>query len=188
MHSILIIALFKQPHFNGQHLFWKPALLLPVYNQFHKITFCGSMRKVIPDWISAKQAAKKLNVKARLNYQLAMLHFLFNILKTKSRSVVSWQLLQGNFCKSKVDRPSVDTRGFLVGTDRWALTDVFPAGVAVLCVQRLKAGAAVRPALFHDVTLAAQNSLTLETAKVLHVPVSALCLCALIWKNDLRDR
>lgn len=71
-------------------------------------------------------------------------------------------------------------RGFQVGTDRWALTDVFPAGVAVLGVQGLKAGAAVRPALFHDVTLAAQNSLALETAKVLHVPVPALCLCALI--------
>lgn len=80
----------------------------------------------------------------------------------------------------------MDTRGFQDGTDRWALTDVFPTGVTVLCIQGLKTGAAVRPALFHDVTLAAQNSLALETAKVLHVPVPALCLCALICKNDLK--
>ena len=59
-------------------------------------------------------------------------------------------------------------------------TDVLAAGVAVLCVGGLEAGAAVGTALLHDVTLAAQDRLTLETAEVLHVPVSALCFCTFI--------
>jgi len=62
---------------------------------------------------------------------------------------------------------------------------MLPAGVAVLCVEGLKAGAAVRPSLFHDVTLAPQHCLALKTAEVLHVPVTTLCLSALIRKDDL---
>lgn len=65
-------------------------------------------------------------------------------------------------------------------------TDMFPAGVAVLGVQGLEAGAAVGPSLLHDVALAPQHSLALETAEVLHVPVTPLCLGALIRKDDLR--
>lgn len=59
------------------------------------------------------------------------------------------------------------------------------AGVAVLGVQRLVAGAAVRAALPHDVALAAQRSLTLETTEVLHVPVPSLCLRTLVCQNNL---
>lgn len=59
------------------------------------------------------------------------------------------------------------------------------AGVAVLCVKRLVAGAAVRSTLPHDVALAAQRRLTLETAEVLHVPVLPLRLRALVRQNNL---
>lgn len=65
-------------------------------------------------------------------------------------------------------------------------TNMFPAGVAVFSVEGLKAGAAVGPSFLHDVALAPQNRLTLETAEVLHVPVTPLCLGALICKDDLR--
>lgn len=65
-------------------------------------------------------------------------------------------------------------------------TDMLPAGVAVLGVERLEAGAAVGSALLHDVALAPQHRLTLETAEVLHVPVPALCLGALVCEDDLR--
>lgn len=65
------------------------------------------------------------------------------------------------------------------------LTDVLAAGLAVLSIQRLKAAAAVRPAVLHDVALAAKDGLTLEAGKVLHVPVAALRLRALVGKNDL---
>lgn len=66
-----------------------------------------------------------------------------------------------------------------------ALTDMFSAGVAVFGVQRLVAVAAVRPALSHDVPLAAQHRLTLKTTEVLHVPVPALSLRTLVRKDDL---
>lgn len=65
-------------------------------------------------------------------------------------------------------------------------TDVFPARVAVLGVEGLEAGAAVGPTLLHDVALAPQHRLTLEAAEVLHVPVTALRLRALVRQNDLR--
>lgn len=67
-------------------------------------------------------------------------------------------------------------------------TDVVAAGVAVLGVERLEAGAAVWPALLHDVALAPQHRLALEAAEVLHVPVASLRLCALVGKDDLRGR
>lgn len=63
---------------------------------------------------------------------------------------------------------------------------MLPAGVTVLRIQGLKAGAAVGSALLHDVALAPQHCLTLETAEVLHVPVPTLCLGALVCKDDLR--
>lgn len=66
-------------------------------------------------------------------------------------------------------------------------TDMLPAGVAVLGVERLEAGAAVRPSLLHDVALASQHGLALEAAEVLHVPVATLGLGALIGKDDLRE-
>lgn len=65
-------------------------------------------------------------------------------------------------------------------------TDVFPARVAVLGVEGLEAGAAVRPTLLHDVALAPQHRLALEAAEVLHVPVTALRLRALVRQDDLR--
>lgn len=65
-------------------------------------------------------------------------------------------------------------------------TNVLPTGVTVLCIEGLKTAAAVGPALLHDVPLAAQHRLTLETAEVLHVPVPALCLRALVRKDDLQ--
>lgn len=67
-------------------------------------------------------------------------------------------------------------------------TNMFPAGVAVLSVEGLKARAAVGPSLLHDVALAPQHSLTLKTAEVLHVPVTPFCLSALIRKDDLRKK
>jgi len=67
-------------------------------------------------------------------------------------------------------------------------TYLVSAGVAVLGVQRPVAEAAVRAALPHDVPLAAQSRLTLEAAEVLHVPVSALGLRALVRQDDLPDR
>lgn len=67
-------------------------------------------------------------------------------------------------------------------------TDMFSAGVAVLGVEGLKTSAAVRPTLFHDVALATQDGLALETAEVLHVPVPAFCFRALIRKDDLRGK
>ncbi len=64
-------------------------------------------------------------------------------------------------------------------------TYVFSTGIAVLRVQGLVAGAAVRSTLPHDVTLAPQRSLALETTEVLHVPVSSFCLRTFICKNNL---
>lgn len=63
---------------------------------------------------------------------------------------------------------------------------MFPAGVAVLGVEGLEAGAAVGPALLHDVALAPQHRVALEAAEVLHVPVTPLRLGALIREDDLR--
>lgn len=65
---------------------------------------------------------------------------------------------------------------------------MLPAGVAVLGVERLEAGAAVRSSLLHDVALASQHGLALEAAEVLHVPVATLGLGALIGKDDLREQ
>ena len=65
-------------------------------------------------------------------------------------------------------------------------TDMFPTGVTVLGVEGLEAGAAVGPSLLHDIALAPQHRLALKTAEVLHVPVTPLCLRALIRKDDLR--
>lgn len=68
----------------------------------------------------------------------------------------------------------------LIGHLTLVYTYVFPTGVTVLCIEGLIAGAAVRPALSHDVPLSPQRCLTLKTTEVLHVPVSALCLRTLI--------
>lgn len=65
-------------------------------------------------------------------------------------------------------------------------TNMFPTGVAVLGIEGLEAWAAVGPSLLHDVALAPKHRLTLETAEVLHVPVTPLCLGALIRQDDLR--
>ena len=70
----------------------------------------------------------------------------------------------------------------------YACTYLVPAGVAVLCVEALVAGAAVGPALSHDVAQAAQRRLALKAAEVLHVPVPALRLRALVCKDDLYMR
>lgn len=62
---------------------------------------------------------------------------------------------------------------------------MFSTGLTVLGIQRLEAAAAVRPAILHDVALTAKDCLAFETGEVLHVPVAALCFCALISKDDL---
>ncbi len=66
-------------------------------------------------------------------------------------------------------------------------TYVFSACVTVLCIEGLKAVAAVRPSILHDVALAAEGGRTLVAAEVLHVPVPALCLSAFIGKDYLHD-
>lgn len=70
----------------------------------------------------------------------------------------------------------------------FGLTDVLSTRFAVLCIERLKAATTERPAILHDVPLPTQNGLALETGKVVHVPVAALCLCALVSKDDLGGR
>lgn len=67
-------------------------------------------------------------------------------------------------------------------------TYVFPTCVTVLCVQRLKAVAAVWSSVLHDVALPPQGGLTLITTEVPHVPVSAFSLGALVSKDDLWER
>lgn len=66
-------------------------------------------------------------------------------------------------------------------------TYVFSTCVTVLCVERLKAVAAVWSSILHDVALATEGGLTLVATEVLHVPVPALCLGAFISKDYLHD-
>jgi hypothetical protein len=61
----------------------------------------------------------------------------------------------------------------------------FAAGITVLGEHAVEAGEAVWPPLPHDVPLAAQVLVALEAGKVLHVPGTALCLCALVREDDL---
>lgn len=65
---------------------------------------------------------------------------------------------------------------------------MFSAGIAVLCIEGLKAVAAVWSSVLHDVALATESGLTFVATEVLHVPVSALSLGAFVSKNDLQDR
>ena len=65
--------------------------------------------------------------------------------------------------------------------------DGFPAGVAVLSEHAVEAGEAVRPALPHDVPLAAQVSVALEAGEVFHVPGSTLGFGALVGENYLKQ-
>lgn len=69
--------------------------------------------------------------------------------------------------------------------DTFGLTDVFGAGLTVFRVQRLKATAAEGPTILHDVPLTTQDGLAFKAGKVLHMPVTTLCLCALVRKNNL---
>ncbi len=70
----------------------------------------------------------------------------------------------------------------------FGLTDVFTAGLTVLRVQRLEATAAIRPTILHDVPLTTQDSLAFKAGKVLHMPMTTLCFCALIRKNNLKGQ
>lgn len=63
--------------------------------------------------------------------------------------------------------------------------NVLSTGITVLGVAGLVAGAAVGAALTHDIALASQRSFTFKAAKVAHVPVPALSLCALWGEDDL---
>ena len=65
------------------------------------------------------------------------------------------------------------------------LTNVFSTGLTILCIERLKAATTVRSSVLHDIALASQDCLTFKAGEMLHVPVAALCLCALISKDDL---
>lgn len=69
--------------------------------------------------------------------------------------------------------------------DTFGLTDVFAAGLTVFRVQRLEATAAIGPTILHDVPLTTQDGLAFKAGKVLHMPVTTLCLCALVRKNYL---
>ena len=60
------------------------------------------------------------------------------------------------------------------------------AGVAVLGEHAVEAGEAVGSALAHDVALTAQIFVALEAGKMLHVPGSALRLCALVREDYLK--
>lgn len=72
--------------------------------------------------------------------------------------------------------------------ETFGLTDVFAAGLAVFCVQRLEAAAAVRLTVFHDVPLTTQNGLAFKAGKVLHVPVTTFCFGAFVGENNLKER
>ena len=67
-------------------------------------------------------------------------------------------------------------------------TYVLSTCIAVLCIERLKAIAAMWPSIFHDVALAAERGLTFVATEVLHVPVPALCLSAFVGEDYLRDQ
>lgn len=62
---------------------------------------------------------------------------------------------------------------------------VFSTCVTVLCIKGLEAVAAVWSSILHDVALPAKGGLTLVATEMLHVPVPALRLSALISKDDL---
>lgn len=66
-------------------------------------------------------------------------------------------------------------------------TYVFSTCVTVLCIKGLEAVAAVWSSILHDVALPAKGGLTLVATEMLHVPVPALRLSALISKDDLYD-
>ena len=59
-------------------------------------------------------------------------------------------------------------------------------GITILSKHAVETGQAVGPALPHDVPLAAQVTVTLETGKVLHVPGPSLGLCALVREDYLK--
>ena len=65
-------------------------------------------------------------------------------------------------------------------------SDGLSTGVAVLGEHGVEAAEAVGPALAHDVPLASQLLVTLETGEVLHVPGPSLSLGTLVRQNDLR--
>lgn len=67
------------------------------------------------------------------------------------------------------------------------LTNVFATGLTVLSIQGLEAPTTVGPTVFHDVPLTTQNGFTFKAGKVLHVPVTALCLRALIIEDNLKN-
>lgn len=59
------------------------------------------------------------------------------------------------------------------------------ARVTVLGEHGVEAVQTERPAVTHDVALAAELSFTFRAGKVFHMPGSALCLCALISQDNL---
>ena len=63
----------------------------------------------------------------------------------------------------------------------------FSASVAVFGEHAVEAAEAVRPALSHDVALAAQVAVALEAGEVLHVPGAGLGLGALVREDDLKE-
>lgn len=64
---------------------------------------------------------------------------------------------------------------------------MFSTGLTVFSIQGLEAPTTVGPTIFHDVPLTSQNDFTFKAGKVLHVPVTALGLRALIVEDDLRN-
>ena len=65
-------------------------------------------------------------------------------------------------------------------------SDGFSTSITVLCKHTIEASKTVGSALSHDVSLASQVSITLETCEVLHVPGATLRLGALVREDDLK--
>lgn len=69
------------------------------------------------------------------------------------------------------------------------LTNVFPTGLTVFCIERFKTVTAERPPILHDVPLSTQDCFTLEATEVFHMPVATFSFCTFISKNYLfRDK
>ena len=66
-------------------------------------------------------------------------------------------------------------------------SDGLSTSITILSKHAVKAAQTVRPALSHDVPLASQVSVALETREVLHVPGPTLRLRALVRENDLKQ-
>ena len=63
----------------------------------------------------------------------------------------------------------------------------FSTSITIFSEHAVKTSKTVRSPLSHDVPLAPEMSVALETREVLHVPRPALCLGALVRENNLKQ-